>query len=302
MIIRTIINLLKKLIAWIAKNPGKAIGVGVGAGTVVGVAGAGAAYDAKKINKRAQAIQQEALALHAAEYEKVQHTLLLLGNTKKEVIDSLPAFADAMEKIQGRPKMKSNMFSAVKLRSYEPEELRCLANGVQLAIVGVGGACVGALVGLAAFGAGAIIAAPASIVGGAVICVKGFSLRKKAIENVRQAKQMRKSVNEIVKYYVKLHEVSDTFRDSIAAVYSTFRKCLDHVNKTIDEKTTWKSFSREEKRNTKNTIMLARLLYEMCNTNVVVKVDAEKEDALEAVNEAALIKLGNQAKKLLGDN
>ena len=112
MIIRTIINLLKKLMAWIAKNPEKAIGVGVGAGTVFGVAGAGAAYDAKKINKRAQAIQQEALALHAAEYEKVQHTLLLLGNTKKEVIDSLPAFADAMEKIQGRPKMKSNMFSA----------------------------------------------------------------------------------------------------------------------------------------------------------------------------------------------
>ena len=301
MFIRACLNLSKKLIVWVAKNPKIVIGVGVGTGAVASAAGVKAANGAKNINKRALAIQQEAIALHTAEYDKVQHTLLLLGNIKKEAIDSLSAFADAMEKIQGRPKMKSSMFSPVRVKSYEPEELKCLANEVQLAIAGVGGVGAGALVGLAAFGVGVIIAAPAAFAGGAVICVKGFGLHKKAIENERQAKQMRKSVDEIVNYYAKLHEASDVFRDSIAAVYLTFQICLERVNKTINEKTTWKLFTREEKRNAENTILLARLLYEMCNTNVVVKVDAEKENALEAVNDAKLIKLEKLAKKLLAD-
>ena len=86
--------------------------------------------------------------------------------------------------------MKSNIFSAVKLPNYEPEEIKKLSTDVQMAIVGAGGVGVGALAGLAAFGAGAIIAAPAMAGAGLILCIKGFGLKKKAIENKKQAKQM----------------------------------------------------------------------------------------------------------------
>ena len=45
--------------------------------------------------------------------------------------------------------------------------------------------------------------------------------------------------------------------------------------------------------------MLARLLYEMTQTKIVVR--QEKEDRLETVNTAEIAKLQKQATKLLGE-
>ena len=66
---------------------------------------------------------------------------------------------------------------------------------------------------------------------------------------------------------------------------------------TLTIKTVWKQFSREEKKNVENTVLLARLLYEMTQTKIVVR--QEKEDKLETVNTAEIAKLQKQATKLL---
>ncbi len=279
-------------------------GVIVGA-AAIGGAGAGAgifnAHKAKKINRQALDIQQNALERHEQAYQETQAVLALLGEVEKDAIDSFVHFADTMERIQGRPKFKSNIFSTVKLPNYEPEEIKNLSAEVRMAIDGVVGAGVGGLAGLAAFGAGAgaLVAAPAMALGGVVLCVKGFGLKKKAIENKRQAKQMEKSVDEIVAFYAELRKAADSFRGSVTAVYSRYAEGLQHVEDTLTIKTVWKQFSREEKKNVENTVLLARLLYEMTQTKIVVR--QEKEDKLETVNTAEIAKLQKQATKLLGE-
>ena len=279
-------------------------GVIVGA-AATGGAGAGAgifnAHKAKKINRQALDIQQNALERHEQAYQETQAVLALLGEVEKDAIDSFVHFADTMERIQGRPKFKSNIFSTVKLPNYEPEEIKNLSAEVRMAIDGVVGAGVGGLAGLAAFGAGAgaLVAAPAMALGGVVLCVKGFGLKKKAIENKRQAKQMEKIVDEIVAFYAELRKAADSFRGSVTAVYSRYADGLQRVENTLTTKTVWKQFSREEKKNVENTVLLARLLYEMTQTKIVVR--QEKEDRLETVNTAEIAKLQKQATKLLGE-
>ena len=297
--------MIRRIIRWISSfftRHKKGVIVGAAA---IGGAGAGAgifnAHKAKKINRQALDIQQNALEKHEQAYQETQAVLALLGEVEKDAIDSFVHFADTMERIQGRPKFKSNIFSTVKLPNYEPEEIKNLSAEVRMAIDGVVGAGVGGLAGLAAFGAGAgaLVAAPAMALGGVVLCVKGFGLKKKAIENKRQAKQMEKSVDEIVAFYAELRKAADSFRGSVTAVYSRYAEGLQHVEDTLTIKTVWKQFSREEKKNVENTVLLARLLYEMTQTKIVVR--QEKEDKLETVNTAEIAKLQKQATKLLGE-
>lgn len=297
--------MIRRIIRWIISfftRHKKGVIVGAAA---IGGAGAGAgifnAHKAKKINRQALDIQQNALEKHEQAYQETQAVLALLGEVEKDAIDSFVHFADTMERIQGRPKFKSNIFSTVKLPNYEPEEIKNLSAEVRMAIDGVVGAGVGGLAGLAAFGAGAgaLVAAPAMSLGGVVLCVKGFGLKKKAIENKRQAKQMEKSVDEIVAFYAELRKAADSFRGSVTAVYSRYAEGLQHVEDTLTIKTVWKQFSREEKKNVENTVLLARLLYEMTQTKIVVR--QEKEEKLETVNTAEIAKLQKQATKLLGE-
>ena len=297
--------MIRRIIRWIISfftRHKKGVIVGAAA---IGGAGAGAgifnAHKAKKINRQALDIQQNALEKHEQAYQETQAVLALLGEVEKDAIDSFVHFADTMERIQGRPKFKSNIFSTVKLPNYEPEEIKNLSAEVRMAIDGVVGAGVGGLAGLAAFGAGAgaLVAAPAMALGGVVLCVKGFGLKKKAIENKRQAKQMEKSVDEIVAFYAELRKAADSFRGSVTAVYSRYAEGLQHVEDTLTIKTVWKQFSSEEKKNVENTVLLARLLYEMTQTKIVVR--QEKEDKLETVNTAEIAKLQKQATKLLGE-
>ncbi|MCR5809058.1 MAG: hypothetical protein K6G56_05800 [Clostridiales bacterium] len=296
MIIATII---KKLLSWLKEHTIGVILAALGIGVAAGTKGAVDAHKAKKINRQALDIQQAALERHEQAYQETQSVLAMLGDVEKDAIDSFVPFADAMERIQGRPKFKSNVFSAVKLPNYEPEEIKKLSTDVQMAIVGAGGVGVGALAGLAAFGAGAIVAAPALAGAGLVLCIKGFGLKRKAIENKKQAKQMEKSVEEIVAFYAELRTAADSFRGSVTAVYSRYAEGLRRVEDTLATKTIWKQFSREEKKNVENTVLLARLLYEMTQTKIVVR--QEKEDKLETVNTAEIAKLQKQATKLLGE-
>lgn len=187
-----IVSFIKKVLSWLKDHTIGVILTALGIGVTAGTKGAVDAHKAKKINRQALDIQQEALERHQQAYQETQEVLAELGEVEKTAIDSFALFADTMEKIQGRPKMKSDFFSVVKLPNYEPEEIKALSAEIRMAIDGVVGAGVGGLAGLAAFGAGALplVAAPAMAGAGLVLCVKGFGLKNKAVKNRRQAKQM----------------------------------------------------------------------------------------------------------------
>lgn len=208
MIIKLIVKALKSLFSFLKKHPKAVITTAAGIGTATAAAGTYSAHKAKKINKKALQIQQEALDKHEREYQATQLVLDNLGRTEKNVIDTFPRYADTIEKIQNRPKFKDRFFSIIKLPNYEPQDIRKLSADFQMVISGLGGAGVGVLAGLAAFGVGSIITAPAMIGTGAVLCIKGVSLKKKAIENKKQAKELAKSVDEVVTYYAELREAA----------------------------------------------------------------------------------------------
>ena len=295
--------IIMRIIKWIIKFLSQHKRGVIAGAAGIGAAGAGAgifgAHKAKKINRQALKIQQDALKMHERSYQETQKILAMLGEAEKIAIDSFAHFADTMERIQGRPKFKSNIFSAVKLPSYEPEEIKKLSTDLQMAIVGAGGVGVGALAGLAAFGAGSIVAAPAMALGGVVLCIKGFDLKKKAINNKRQAKKMEKSVDEIVAYYTEIQKTSESFRSSLNSVFNRYIEELQQIEEILSVKTNWKQFSREEKKVVENTVLLARLLYEMTQTKIVVR--QKNEDKLETINTAEIVKLQHQTTKLLRD-
>ncbi len=63
-------------------------------------------------------------------------------------------------------------------------------------------------------------------------------------------------------------------------------------------KTTWKEFSKKEKRTVENTVLLARLLYEMTKTNIII-IKQDCDEKLEKLNSTELVKMQKQAGKLL---
>lgn len=294
-----IMRIIRWVIKFFVKHKRSVI---IGAASI-GAAGSGVgifnAQKAKKINRQALDIQQTALERHERAYQETQDVLAELGKVEKTVIDSFAHFADTMERIQGRPKIKPKFFSTVKLPNFEPEEIKALSAEARMAIDGVIGAGVGGLAGLAAFGAGAgtLVTAPAMAGVGVVLCVKGFGLKNKAIKNKRQAKQMEENVKKIVSFYADLRMAADSFRSNMTAVYRRYDEGMCRVEYTLTTKTAWKQFSREEKKNVESTVMLARLLYEMTQTKIVVR--QEKEDKIETVNTAELSKIQKQATKLL---
>lgn len=290
-------KVLKWIFSWFVKHPRKAL---VGAGVLsLGAAATGGvkAHKAKKINKKAQAIQQAALEKHEKAYHALMQDLDKLGQTEKNAIDSFCLFAETIEKIQERPNIKSPLLSRVKLPNYEPEEFIQLSSGVQTAMETVVGAGTGALAGLAAFGASAVVAAPAMIGAGVVLCVRGFGLKKKAIENKKQAEKMSESVDEIVDFYSRLRTTANTYSDSVSSVYNKYMECMSKILVTLTRKTSWKEFSREEKKNVENTVLLARLLYQMCQTNLIIK--HEDTERIEEINAVEIQKLQKNAQREL---
>lgn len=289
-----LLKILKAIISWLVKHPKTTL---LSAGAIAAgptVAGGVNAHKAKKLNKKARAIQQAALEKHEKEYAALQKTLERLGQTEKTAIDSFRLFAEAIEKIQEKPKIRSPLLTNVKIPSYEPEEFLRLSTGLQTALeVTVGG---GALVGLAAFGA-SIVAAPTMIAASVVLCVKGSKLKKKAIKNKEQAEKMSKSVDEIVAFYSRFRAAADSYRESVAKVYSKYMECLNRMQITLTQKTAWKKFSREEKKNVENTVLLARLLFQMCKTKMIIQ--HQDEEKIETINSSELSALQKDAKHLL---
>ncbi len=277
------------------------VGVIAGAAAIAaGVAATGIAksHKAKKINKEAVAIQQEALERHEKAHGDLEHRLARLGETEKNVLDSFVLFADTIERILDRPDFKMPFLSKNKLVSYKPEELKQLSTGVQTALQSAVGAGVGTLAGLATFGASAVVAAPAMIAAGVVICVRGFGLKKKAIENKKQALKMSESVDEIVAFYSDLGQTSERFHGCMLTVYGKYMQCLDKMRLTLTKKTVWTEFSIEERNNVESTVLLAGLLFRMCKTKMIIR-QRSKGTIVEEINKREIVGLQIEAQQTL---
>ena len=251
----------------LGKGLGKLLGIIVGAAAVVGTAaavdGAVKTKKAKQLNTQTKQIESNAISTYEKAYERANSQQLELGRNKKIAIDFFPWFSDLIERIQDRPNFRGQYDSTYKLQQLDINEIQCISENLRVALAGAAGAGAGALVGLAAFGASAIVAAPAIAVGGFVICAKGNKLYKEAKKNREKVLELEKQINSIVEYLTDVTDYSKSFSD------------------TFNYKSNWNDFNKKERMITKCCVLLTRLATEMCKVEIVIKGSTERVNVKE---------------------
>ncbi len=271
------------------------VGTAIAVGATAAVVGTHKTIKAKKMNKQAEGIQNEALRQYGEIDKNVNESLENLGNSELSTVKKFPHFCDLIENIQNRPEIAPSVFSPIKVQKTDIKTIKKMSNTIQVAFAGVGGAGAGALVGLAAFGVSAAVFAPVAAGGGIAICIKGCNLEKKAIENKNQARKLQKKVNDICSFYSEVILVSDSFRKTIISVNKIYDRCLSKMETLVLRNPNWKTYSQTEKENIQNVIMITRLLYEMCSTKIVIK----DETTTDAINTEAINDLTTKSYKLI---
>lgn len=258
-------------------------------GISIGTAGAVEAGKAIKLNRRSRKIRDEALKQHEEHYQSVQNALEAAGKTKLATIASFEVFADEMAKIQGRPEFGNIECKGVDLPTFTAEELKVISNNVALAIEGAAYAGAGAGLGIAVCGLNVLALGPGIFIGGIGLLVAGGHIKKKAIENNKQAKQLAKDIDAIVKKYDELAGAAALLEKHIAAVFTQYEKQLGKMRKILSKKTVWSDMSDRDHTTIENTILLVGMLYKLCKIELIVK---EKKE--ELINTAEVEAIGTE--------
>lgn len=282
-----------KIFGWIfskfrnffGSKAGKITAAAVGA-VGVGAAGVGAVQAGKaiKLNRRSKKMRDEALQRHEEHYNKVQAALEEAGKVKLTAIESFDDFAEQMAKIQGRPEFDEIGCKGVKLPEFTADDLKVISNNVALAVEGVAYAGAGAGLGIAVCGLNLVALGPGLLIGGIGLLVAGDHIKKKAIENNKQAKQLVKDVDVIVKQYDELTTAAAMLEKHIGAVYAQYEKHLARMKKILSKKTQWSDMTDKEHTAIENTILLVGMLFKLCKIELIIKDKKAEEINTEEVN------------------
>ena len=124
--------------------------------------------------------------------------------------------------------------------------------------------------------------------------VAGGHIKKKAIENNKQAKQLVKDVDAIVKQYDELAAAAVLLEKHISAVYAQYEKYLSRMKKILLKKTRWSDMTDKEQTTIENTILLVGMLFKLCKIELIVKekkaetINTEEVETIGVEVDAAL--------------
>lgn len=133
------------------------------------------------------------------------------------------------------------------------------------------------------------------LIGGVIFNIVGGKISDKADEAWKQMIKAEKKINDICKYLKELSSVSRRYKEHIEAVNKRYEKNFFYISYVVNDlnKTNWNTFSEDEKRATKNSVLLVALLNKMCKVNLVNKTnnkdginDINREDIGEAMHNA----------------
>lgn len=295
MLIKFLSWIFNKLRNFFGSKAGKITAAAVGA-VGAGAAGYGAVQASKaiKLNRRSKKMRDEALQRHEEHYKKVQDALEAAVTIKLTAIDSFDDFADQMAKIQGRPEFCEINYKGVKLPEFTADDLKTISNNVAFALEGAIGAGAGAGLGIAVCGLNVVALGPGLLIGGIGLMIAGGHIKKKAIENNKQAKQLVKDVDAIIKQYDELAVAASMLEKHISAVYAQYDKHLTRMKKILLKKTRWSDMTDKEQITIENTILLVGMLYKLCKIELIVnekkaeKINTEEVKSVGAEVDATL--------------
>lgn len=170
-----------------------------------------------------------------------------------------------------------------------------LLGGGTLAMGGGGMAAGTAVLGAATLGVGLLV-------GGILFNFTGEKISDKADEAWAQMKKAEEKINAICSYLVDLRLVSNEYYETIARVNGIYQKHLIKLKHMVIvlKHTDWNTFTLEERKLVKNTVLLVGLLFNMCKVELVIK--SENENGINAVNKNEVRKNINNANITLSDN
>ena len=279
-------DIIKKVLEWIAGIIKKFIWEFIILGIINLIAGLFMGHKASNKNNEAKVIRDEALSRFEESDRLTQESLNRLGTLQIEVVETFTRFVTAFERIHGRPQGLAQKLTKASLPKLEPEKLKDLSEKVKLGVAGVGGIGAGAGIGYAALGLQAFIAGPAVFVAGMAVCVKGCTLSKQAVKNRNEAIKLSKEVDKILQYHDELRKAAAELFDAINELKPLYDRHLTELETLTCQKTSWKSYTKQEKVIVENTIRLVALMNKLCQVQLVLK--PTKENELEHVNEKAV--------------
>lgn len=262
------------------------LGIGAAIAGVVGVgAGVKGAVDFKEANDTAKAAERR----HQRNIDRLETTnkqtlecMDDLGKYELGILHSFEEFSNLFELIQNKPDFHEIIKSDVKLPEYDEEQLRDVAVGAGVLLVG--GATLG--VGL--------------LIGGIIFSVTGSKISEQADQAWSQMRTAEIQIDKICAYLNELEQASRDYKNTLVDVNTVYKHHMEKLQYiVIDQgKQDWNYFTPLEKTITKNTVMLVGLLYEMCKVELVLK--SENDSDLKTVNHTVIDETTEKARTVLG--
>lgn len=138
---------------------------------------------------------------------------------------------------------------------------------------GGGGMAVGSLV------LGSVSAGAGILIGGIIFSLVGQKLSDKSEEAYRQMEETEETLKKIIGHLRNLEQTAIRYEDKLGKVNSIYQKCFRVVSNSVNQlqKTEWNVFDEQEKDAVQNSVLLAGLLYKMCQVNLVNKAESDTE-------------------------
>lgn len=155
----------------------------------------------------------------------------------------------------------------------------CATNATMAALgggalaAGGGGMALGmAALGGATLGAGLLI-------GGIALAIFGENASEKADEDMKQAEEEEKKIDEFCGYLARVSDVANRYKEALAKVYDAYRKCVRGLIFIVTDfnRTDWNEYSEGERRIVTKTAVLIELLRKMLRVPLLNRAEAERD-------------------------
>ncbi len=147
--------------------------------------------------------------------------------------------------------------------------------GGSLAAGGGGMALGAAVLGTTTLGVGLLF-------GGIVLNAIGSKKSSKAEKAWKITTENEKKRILISQHLLKLKDLAESYSNSLEEVYYNYDEYLSELEKLVERENNYKNFSNSEKLILGNTVLLVRLLHEMCKVKFLN--GSPKEDELQEIN------------------
>lgn len=140
------------------------------------------------------------------------------------------------------------------------------------------------------------------LIGGVIFSISGASLSNKADEAWEQMEKAKKAIDQTCIYLDDLSHTATNYLGTLNEVDYVYRRNLNSLKKIVIDcgKTSWEEFTTEEKLITQNTVLLVRLLFEMCQVKLVIQ--SKNQNSSNKVNKSEISETQSKAKDLLKNN